>query len=112
MRRSRSRDFLVVSEIALTLMMLASAGLLLRSFVKLNQVDPGFRIDHLLVMSIDMTSSAYEDRESSRTLFQRLMDRINAFLSELPPPDLDSGRRRGPERVYRCLLFSRRASTK
>jgi len=78
-RQSRSRDFLVISEIALTLMMLASAGLLLRSFVKLNGVDPGFRPDHLLVMSIDMTSSAYEDRESSRTLFHQLMDRIQAM---------------------------------
>jgi putative ABC transport system permease protein len=47
------RSFLVVSEIALALIPLIGAGLLIRSFHRLLEVDPGFRRDHILAMEMD-----------------------------------------------------------
>ncbi|HEV2197984.1 MAG TPA: ABC transporter permease [Candidatus Acidoferrum sp.] len=48
----RTREALVVSEIALAMVLLAGAGLLLRSFERLTQVSPGFSADHILVANI------------------------------------------------------------
>ncbi len=57
----RLRNALVISEIALSLMLTASAGLLFRSFISLSHVDMGFRPERLLVMS---TSVAAKDENS------------------------------------------------
>jgi putative ABC transport system permease protein len=57
----RLRNALVIAEIAISLMLTVSAGLLFRSFVSLTNVDMGFRPEHLLVMS---TSVAAKDEES------------------------------------------------
>jgi putative ABC transport system permease protein len=51
------RSLLVVSEIALALIPLVGAGLLIRSFNRLMEVDPGFRRDHLLAMEVDQPQS-------------------------------------------------------
>jgi len=48
------RNFLVVGEFAVALILMAIAGLMIRSFVRLQSVDPGFRPDRLLVMRIDL----------------------------------------------------------
>src|SRR4029077_4790550 len=48
----RTHNLLVISEIAMALIPLVGAGLLLRSFQHLLEVDPGFRVDHILTMEI------------------------------------------------------------
>jgi putative ABC transport system permease protein len=74
------RQILAVSEIALALVLLAGAGLLLRSFSKLRAVDPGFRSDHLLTMSIGLPSAKYPAGSTKPAAFYReLFRRINAL---------------------------------
>jgi len=53
-RRSRLKDWFVVTETALAVVLLASAGLLLRSLIGLRKVDPGFRKDHVITFGLDL----------------------------------------------------------
>src|SRR5581483_9558588 len=55
----RMRDLLVVAEIASCLVLLIAAGLLLRSFAQLQQVNPGFRTDHILTMQLSLPQTRY-----------------------------------------------------
>lgn len=57
----RLRAALTVAQVALSTMLLVGAGLLVRSFWLLSGVNPGFRPDHLLTMSVSMTPSRYPD---------------------------------------------------
>ena len=55
------RSALVVSEIALALIPLVGAGLLIRSFYRLLEVDPGFRAQHILAMEVDQAQIPYAE---------------------------------------------------
>ena len=74
------RQTLAISEIALALVLLAGAGLLLRSFSKLRGVDPGFRPDHLLTMRVGLPSAKYPAGSLKPLAFYRaLLARIKAL---------------------------------
>jgi putative ABC transport system permease protein len=74
------RGALVISEIALSLVLLAGAGLLLRSFSKLYGVDPGFRSDRILTMHIGLPSAKYpEGTEKPLVFYRELLARVNAL---------------------------------
>jgi predicted permease len=77
----RVRGALVVAQMALTLVLLVGAGLLARSFLRLAQVDPGYRTDRALVL--DISASVPEGPEGERERV-RLYDAIIARLSALP----------------------------
>ena len=63
----RTRGLLVLSEMALAVILLTGAGLLIRSFVKLTHVDPGFRAEQLLNFSVSLPSAKYPyDRDRNR----------------------------------------------
>ncbi len=91
-RRSLLRRALVVAEIAMALMLLIGAGLLIRSFWKLNDVDPGFRPDHLLTLSLQLPVARYDEIAKQESFFAELDRRIQtvpgvesaAIISELP----------------------------
>ena len=73
------RKLVAVSEIALSLVLLAGAGLLLRSFSKLIGVDPGFRSDHLLTMDIAVPSISYPaGTVKPVALYEELVRRVAA----------------------------------
>lgn len=75
----RTGEALVVSEIALALVLLAGAGLLLRSFERLTQVSPGFSADHILLADIVRSPSAYRDPNVRLGFFDRLFDQVSAL---------------------------------
>ncbi len=75
----RLRNVFVVSEIALALVLLAGAGLLLKSFVQLLNVKPGFETGNLLTMMIPATGTRYNEDEPTRQLYQELVARVSAL---------------------------------
>ncbi len=89
--RQRVRSVLVVSEIALALMLLIGAGLLIKGFWHLRNVDPGFSPDNLLTMRIELPESRYKEIPLQTQFRQNLLERLNslpgvqaAMVSELP----------------------------
>jgi predicted permease len=57
--RQRLRSLLVISEIAMALVLLTGAGLMLKSFMLIRAVDPGFRTENILTMTVDLPEASY-----------------------------------------------------
>ena len=74
--RARLRSVLVMAEMALAVMLLTGACLLLRSFVHVQQVDPGFNGQNLLTAFVMLPPSKYPEPRSQAVFFRQLMDRI------------------------------------
>jgi putative ABC transport system permease protein len=70
----RLRSALVVSEIAIAMLLLVGAGLLLRSFARMQSSVPGFAPDHLLVADVPLSPNAYPKPEQRFVFFDRLVD--------------------------------------
>jgi predicted permease len=77
------RRVLVVAEVALAVVLLVGGGLLIRSFQRLRQVDPGFRSGNLLTMRMVLPSSKYAKPEQRRAFYDELLRRVD----ELPGVD-------------------------
>ncbi len=75
-RTSRMRSFLVMSEFALAVILLAGAGLLVRSFARLQQVEPGFPTNNLLTMQVGLPQSRYGGQQKSLDGFRRIAEAI------------------------------------
>ncbi|HEY2969428.1 MAG TPA: ABC transporter permease [Casimicrobiaceae bacterium] len=73
-RRHRTQRGLVVAEIALALVLLVGAGLLIRTFVQLTSVDPGYDTHDVLAARIRLTPSRYADPTLQNQFFQNLTD--------------------------------------
>jgi putative ABC transport system permease protein len=85
-RRSRLRDALVVMEMALALVLLIGAGLMLRSFARLQQVETGFSATNVLTMRIPLPVSRYPVPQqlnapppAGLNFFQQLLERVKAL---------------------------------
>ena len=75
----RLRSALVISEIALAMLLLVGAGLLLRSFERLQAVAAGFPTDHLLAADLPLSPTAYRKPEQKFEFFDRLLARARAL---------------------------------
>jgi predicted permease len=75
-RRHRLRGLLVISELALSLMLLIGAGLLVRSFVRLQAVPPGFNADHVLTMDVAATAPKYHQDKLLAALYREIDGRV------------------------------------
>jgi putative ABC transport system permease protein len=69
-------NFLVTSEIALALVLLIGAGLLVKSFVKLLEVDPGYNPQNVLTLAISLPNSKYRDSNSTTEFYQQAIERV------------------------------------
>jgi putative ABC transport system permease protein len=75
----RLRGLLVISEIALAGMLMIGAALLVKSFSRLQNVDPGFDATNVLTFQISLPISKYGDDPKSSTFYQQLQDRLKAL---------------------------------
>ncbi len=76
---SRFRDALVVGELALSLMLLAGAGLLIRSFMQLRAVDPGFSPASVLTFNVTLPEKPYPDTTYVTQFFTSALERLRAI---------------------------------
>ena len=74
-RQARVRRLLVVGQVAMSMLLLAGAGLFARSLYNLNAINPGFQVDHLLTFSIDPSLSGYT-QDRARALFEQMQEAI------------------------------------
>jgi predicted permease len=74
-----ARRALVVAEVALSVMLLAGAGLLIRSFNRLTNVDPGFRTDHSISFALSLPQAKYTSPELQNGFMNQLADRLQAL---------------------------------
>jgi putative ABC transport system permease protein len=77
--RNKMRSALVVIEVALALLVLVLAGLILRSFDRVQEVDPGFRAENLLTLQIRLTPSGYPDRPQRAAYADRLLEQVRGL---------------------------------
>ncbi len=77
--RIRAQQSLVVAEIAMSMLLLTGAGLLLRSYLRLQQVNPGFRTERVLTLQLTAPASKYPKAEQISAFFDRVSLRIAAL---------------------------------
>jgi putative ABC transport system permease protein len=76
--RARLRSTLVVSEVALALILLTGAGLMVRSFARLNSVSPGFNPNGVLTAGIDLPPAKYQDPQRRMAFWRQLFENLSA----------------------------------
>jgi putative ABC transport system permease protein len=78
-RHGRLRNALVIFEVAISLVMLSGAGLLMRSFMGLQQVDLGFKADNLLFARLPFPRGQYQSAADKQRFFRNLLPRLHAL---------------------------------
>ena len=99
LRRFNLRNTLVVSQVAISLLLLIGAGLFLRSLANADAIDPGFDPKNVLAVSVNLDLQGYEAAEG-RLLYEQMQDRLaslpeveSATLAYYLPPSPITGRR-------------------
>jgi putative ABC transport system permease protein len=75
----RTRNVLVAVEVALSLMLLIGAGLMLKSFLRLQQINPGFNPDNVLAVNLTLSSSKYPEDRQQAAFFQEALSRLQSL---------------------------------
>ena len=77
--RNRIGGILIVSEVALSFVLLACAGLLIKSFMHLREINPGFEADNVLAIRVSLPAGKYDESAEGRAQFYRqLVDQVKA----------------------------------
>jgi putative ABC transport system permease protein len=74
---TRMRDLLVVAEVALALVLFSGATLMVRSFMNVRDLDPGFRPEHVLAVETDLPFPKYKDASLRDAFFKQVLERVN-----------------------------------
>ena len=77
--QNRFRGALAIAEISLALILLVSAGLMVKSLHRLMEVNPGFRPERVLTMEMDLRTQQYSKDAAIRNFWQQLLDRVRAL---------------------------------
>jgi predicted permease len=103
--RARLRKVMLTAEIALTVTLLAAAGLLFHSFVRLRTADLGCRIDHVLTMKFGLPEIQYDTREKVLHFHQSLLERVRRLPGVSGAALVSTAPAAGPEgdRVFTIL---------
>ena len=75
--RGRARSILVVAEVALSLILLAGAGLMVRSFMRMLDVRPGFDARDVLTMELTLPYRKYKEQPQVAQFYEQLLERVN-----------------------------------
>ena len=78
-RGGRLRGLLVITEVAVSFLLLIGAGLLINSFIHLRDLDPGFNPDHLLTANVQLSETKYPTKEKRAAFFQEVVGRVRAL---------------------------------
>jgi putative ABC transport system permease protein len=78
-QRNRIRSVLVISEVAIALLLLISAGLLIKSFLNLHKVAPGFNPQNVVTMRVPLPESKYSEPPQARAFYQDLLGRVKVL---------------------------------
>ncbi|HSE98930.1 MAG TPA: ABC transporter permease [Blastocatellia bacterium] len=78
-RHSRLRAALVAAEVALSLMLLVGAGLMVKSFLRLQQVEPGFETANVLTMAVSLPFSKYAERDQQAAFYREAIRLLAAL---------------------------------
>jgi predicted permease len=76
---NKIRSFLVVSEVALALMLLIGTGLLMKSFIQLINVNPGFQSQNVLTMQFNLPENRYPEREQIFAFYSQLLEKVKTL---------------------------------
>jgi putative ABC transport system permease protein len=77
--KTRIRNFLVISQVALTVVLLTGAGLLIRTFAALKEVDPGFRSNGVLSLRLAIPRNKYKQDEKVAAFCHAILERVTAL---------------------------------
>jgi predicted permease len=77
--RHRARNALVVVQVAMALVLVVASGLMIRSFVAMRGVEPGFRTDDALTFVVTIPSSVTSDREATMAMWRQMMDGLESI---------------------------------
>ena len=78
-RARRALATLVVAEVALSLVLLTGAGLLIRSFVRLQNIDPGFRPEGVFTARVSLPAATYPGGDAASTFFREAVEKVQAL---------------------------------
>jgi predicted permease len=108
LRARRWTSILIVVEVALTLVLLAGAGFMIRSFMTLYRLDLGVETAHLLTMNLQLPDRKYPTPEQRAAFYQRLDERLGA-ISSIRAGTIATNAPFGGGQVYRLTVDGRPA---
>jgi putative ABC transport system permease protein len=77
--RRRMRNLLVIAEVAVSLMLLIGAGMMMKSFLNLRNVDPGFDAKNVLVVPVSLPQNKYPENEQRGIFFQQAIRNVGSL---------------------------------
>src|SRR6185312_440406 len=75
----RAQNLLVVAEVGLSLMLLVMAGLMIRSFAKLTNIDPGMQTRNVMTMRVNRSPAASKNGAQNAAFFQQVIDKVKSL---------------------------------